>query len=156
MKNWKYKWLRQLDMWLKVSNWIRSLGAEILNLSGCEKCIDSRNSDGLVQDCSNSSALAMELLQACTKPLIWSCFSRSLTFITIPEELELNMSRNEVTKSGIYRKQVVKAAADDIWCDTTRIVIVKWKRLATEILNRSGDETCNGNWNMKLFFSLVA
>ena len=27
---------------------------------------------GLVQDCSNSSALAMELLQSCTKPLIWS------------------------------------------------------------------------------------
>ena len=24
--------------------------------------------DGLVQDCSNSSALAMELLQFCTKP----------------------------------------------------------------------------------------
>ena len=26
--------------------------------------------DGLVEDCSNSSALAMELLQSCTKPLI--------------------------------------------------------------------------------------
>ena len=26
--------------------------------------------DGLVQDCSNSSVLAMELLQYCTKPLI--------------------------------------------------------------------------------------
>ena len=28
------------------------------------------NIDGLVQDCSNSSALAMELLQSCTKPSI--------------------------------------------------------------------------------------
>ena len=28
--------------------------------------------DGLVQDCSNSSALAMELLQSYTKPSIWS------------------------------------------------------------------------------------
>ena len=27
--------------------------------------------DGLVQDCSNSSALAMELLTYCTKPWIW-------------------------------------------------------------------------------------
>ena len=27
--------------------------------------------NGLVQDCSNSSALAMELLQSCTKPSIW-------------------------------------------------------------------------------------
>ena len=26
--------------------------------------------DGLVQNCSNSRALAMELLQSCTKPLI--------------------------------------------------------------------------------------
>ena len=27
--------------------------------------------DGLVQDCNNSSALALELLQSCTKPLIF-------------------------------------------------------------------------------------
>ena len=35
--------------------------------------------DGLAQDCSNSSALAMELLQFCTKPSIWSYsyYSRS-------------------------------------------------------------------------------
>ena len=28
--------------------------------------------DGLVQDCSNSIAKALELLQSCTKPLIWA------------------------------------------------------------------------------------
>ena len=28
--------------------------------------------DGLAQDCSNSIALAMELLQSCTKPSLWS------------------------------------------------------------------------------------
>ena len=28
--------------------------------------------DGLAQDCSNSSALAMELLQSYAKPSIWS------------------------------------------------------------------------------------
>ena len=28
--------------------------------------------DGLVQDCSNSSALAMELLQSCTKPSLYA------------------------------------------------------------------------------------
>ena len=27
--------------------------------------------DGLVQDCGNSSVLAMELLQSCAKPLVW-------------------------------------------------------------------------------------
>ena len=31
------------------------------------------NFDGLAQDCSNSSALAMELPQSCTKPSIYSC-----------------------------------------------------------------------------------
>ena len=29
--------------------------------------------DGLAQDCSNSGALAMELLESCTEPLIWVC-----------------------------------------------------------------------------------
>ena len=28
--------------------------------------------NGLVQDCSDSSALALELLQSCTKPSIWT------------------------------------------------------------------------------------
>ena len=32
--------------------------------------IQAHHIDGLVQDCSNPSALAMELLQSCTKPLI--------------------------------------------------------------------------------------
>ena len=30
--------------------------------------VDEDRVDGVVQDCSNSSALAMELLQSCTKP----------------------------------------------------------------------------------------
>ena len=32
---------------------------------------ERKKNDGLVQDCSNSSALAMELLQSCTKPSKW-------------------------------------------------------------------------------------
>ena len=32
-----------------------------------------QNVDGLIQDCSNSSAVAMELMQSCTKPLINTC-----------------------------------------------------------------------------------
>ena len=35
--------------------------------------------DGLVQDCSKSSALAMELLQSCTKPSICDYVSNSST-----------------------------------------------------------------------------
>ena len=34
----------------------------------CHHKSSGRRIDGLVQDCSNSSALAMELLQSCTKP----------------------------------------------------------------------------------------
>ena len=36
--------------------------------------LDKDHSDGLLQDCSNSSVLAIELLQSCTKPSIehWS------------------------------------------------------------------------------------
>ena len=34
--------------------------------------------DGLVQDCSNSSALAMELLQSCAKPSIYQTWCKSV------------------------------------------------------------------------------
>ena len=34
--------------------------------------------DGLVQDCSNSNALAMKLLQSCTKPSIYFCFYENI------------------------------------------------------------------------------
>ena len=39
----------------------------------------SHQVDGLVQDCSNSSALAMELLQSCTKPL--KCVTYAVIYI---------------------------------------------------------------------------
>ena len=35
----------------------------------------SKHVDGLVQDNSASSALAMEILQSCTKPSMWSSVS---------------------------------------------------------------------------------
>ena len=38
------------------------------------------NIDGLVQDCSNSSALAMELLQSCTKPSICTTLQFTLSY----------------------------------------------------------------------------
>ena len=41
-------------------------------LSNLEVTHGQSDIDDLVQDCSNSSALAMELLQSCTKPSIWS------------------------------------------------------------------------------------
>ena len=42
--------------------------------------MNSQYIDGLAQDCSNSSALAMELLQSCTKPSILSGKCLLITF----------------------------------------------------------------------------
>ena len=48
-----------------------SLETDNNQLTLCVRSHFEKNIDGLVQDCSNSSALAMELLQYCTKPLIY-------------------------------------------------------------------------------------
>ena len=39
------------------------------------------HSDGLVQDCCNSSALAMELLQSCTMPSIYADLFKKLEHV---------------------------------------------------------------------------
>ena len=44
--------------------------------------IERQHIDGLFQDSSNSSALAMELLQSCTKPLTWISSSLQYTVYT--------------------------------------------------------------------------
>ena len=49
--------------------------------------------DGLVQDCSNSSVLAMELVQSCTKPSVWfleDCHSKVYVnvFISLIQPIE--------------------------------------------------------------------
>ena len=41
--------------------------------------------DGLVQDCSNSSVLAMELLQSCTQPLI--SVNRIITIYSLSRQI---------------------------------------------------------------------
>ena len=50
-------------------------------------CFYSYHIDGLVQNCSNSSALAMELLQSCTKPsiipLTWAHSFVVFCFVTV-------------------------------------------------------------------------
>ena len=44
--------------------------------------------NSLVQDCSNSSALAMELLQSCTKPSTWGMAVMSLLFSILYDSRE--------------------------------------------------------------------
>ena len=46
------------------SDWIRD----------CPEIVGENDFKGLVQDCSNSSAYRLELLQSCTKPLICNAF----------------------------------------------------------------------------------
>ena len=43
----------------------------------------NEHADALVQDCSNSSALAMELLQSCTKPSMWQSVAMQRTTLGI-------------------------------------------------------------------------
>ena len=53
-------------------------GLHLLYVNDCEHYID-----GLVQDCSISSALAMDILQSCTKPSIYRlCIIILRTWIT--------------------------------------------------------------------------
>ena len=54
-----------------VSIWWRHHEASILYTVSMRSA--SRDIDGLVQDCSISSALAMEILQSCTKPSMCTC-----------------------------------------------------------------------------------
>ena len=48
-----------------------------------QKYYTNMHIDGLVQDCSNSSALAIELLQSCTKPSIYLILVCNVYFLTL-------------------------------------------------------------------------
>ena len=61
-------WGAKLHLSWRTVKGINFLQKELLRDGSWEQDID-----GLVQDCSNSSALAMELLQSCTMPSIWYC-----------------------------------------------------------------------------------
>ena len=54
-----------------VNNLTQYIFLFVLGHDLCPFCITGGNIDGLVQDCSNSSALAIELRQFCTKPSIY-------------------------------------------------------------------------------------
>ena len=57
--------LMEFELWWKSWQW---------NEEQCLVQLQMAYIDGLVQDCSNSSALAMELLQSCTEvSILWYC-----------------------------------------------------------------------------------
>ena len=53
----------------------------------CQTMNGKEHFDGLVQDCSNSIANALELLQFCTKPSIW--YSHSVFHMWLQEKHDL-------------------------------------------------------------------
>ena len=59
------------------------LGLNVLTMYTCVCFITSMSYyiDSLVQDCSNSSALALELLTSCTKPSIYPAANVSITIL---------------------------------------------------------------------------
>ena len=76
-----FPWQKVMQIYLNLFHWVPLITRD--RWFGPNKwqaitwaCGDSslRHIDGLVQDCRNSSALAVELLQSCTKPSI--CVTR--------------------------------------------------------------------------------
>ena len=60
-----------LEMLQSCTNCYVVFKQELIAPNSYDFCLDQEDYvDGLVQDCSNSSALAVELLQSCTKPSI--------------------------------------------------------------------------------------
>ena len=81
--------------------------------------------DGLVHDCSNSSALALELLQSCTKPLICSViWTSSLRKSTCPIKIILPFICNSKTLT----KATTDKAPFTIFCSNNIIIQAENKR----------------------------
>ena len=99
--------------------------------------------DGLVQDCSNSIVLAMELLQSCTKPMICA-LNRHQTILHTFSQLFPNLTLSGVPHlyrqlpNGQYLSDLCKmcnleANLWKMWTGDHRILtcIFKWERLNT-------------------------
>ena len=72
---------KAIDYMVTVERWGVSDGS-VGQISG-QHWFGEQHIDDLVQDCSNSSALAMELLQSCTKPSISSIIMISSITVAI-------------------------------------------------------------------------
>ena len=76
--------------------------------------IQSLHIDGLVQDCRNSSALAMELLQSCTKPSISYCVM-TITVCIMRGRPSLSLCLNSALCSNCQRfSSMIQSKADPL------------------------------------------
>ena len=80
---WNVNWcIHFLDFFFWISKWYvmtSVLPIDRLRSYSIRQC----NIDGLVQDCSNSIANALELLQSCTKPSTWYCMQQKNDLIKL-------------------------------------------------------------------------
>ena len=80
-----------------------------------------KNIEGLVHDCSNSSALAMELFQSCSKPSKWSTRAR----IKNPFQVnQLSLCRN--VRWIINVVMVILLERLHLSCDISRTIGTLW------------------------------
>ena len=76
-----------LSGWLRTNLCVAAWGGSSGLCSGCKEN-HRKYIDGLVQNCSISSALAMEILQSCTEPSTWGCHAMEIlsTLLALCEE----------------------------------------------------------------------
>ena len=67
--------------------------------------VTSPQFDGLVQDCSNSSALAMELLQSCAKPSSWSVMSCERVVLRLWRDIRRLFMRMQTGAKSIFTSE---------------------------------------------------
>ena len=103
----KHLWFRQLLGAEKAKNTLKPVTCTTDGLFDWLACIpnDKIYIDGLVQDCSISSALALEILQSCTKALI--CCSLALShhyalFSQWDHQYCINMCDQQVIIAGAF------------------------------------------------------
>ena len=76
------------------------------------------NIDGLVQDCSNSSAVALELLQSCAKASIW-LFGQTVTKAQIITKVQITKYAHNYW-SVLYLIYIACSAKTDTYKATTK------------------------------------
>ena len=72
IRYWLYEMGRSPSAMMKDSNHLDHLSIEKCKCIFYEISVQRNEINGLVQDCSISSANALEILQSCTKPSIWN------------------------------------------------------------------------------------
>ena len=107
------------------------------------------NIDGLVQDCSNSSATALELLQSYTKPSILYWWFRT----NQSEWDSQNVLSSRVTSSRIINTRNIIWRVSRLWCRFCRLCLVvrSWCFVVKSLSNMTSDRIIL-SWKCAVFY----